>query len=43
LAKPGIEALDQWLMMLRKALQKNYDRLDHVLAAMDTKKKGETR
>ena len=42
LAKPGIEALDQWLMMLRKALQKNYDQLDHVLATMDQKKKGET-
>src|SRR5262244_1689486 len=32
LAKPGIEAMDQWLAMLRKALEKNYDRLDEVLA-----------
>jgi len=31
LAKPGIEAIDQWLGMLRGALEKNYDRLDHVL------------
>jgi DNA-binding transcriptional ArsR family regulator len=38
LASPGIEAMDQWLAMLRKALDKNYDRLDEVLAAMKTKK-----
>ena len=38
LAKPGIEAMDQWLDMLRKALEKNYDRLDQVLAAMEPKK-----
>ncbi len=43
LAKPGIDAMDQWLAMLRKALDKNYDRLDEVLAAMDKHKKGETR
>jgi hypothetical protein len=36
LAKAGIEAMDQWLAMLRKALEKNYDRLDGVLAAMQT-------
>jgi len=41
LAKSGIEALDQWLGMLRKALEKNYDRLDEMLAAMEPKKKGE--
>ncbi len=34
LAKAGIDAMDQWLAMLRKALEKNYDRLDQVLAAM---------
>jgi DNA-binding transcriptional ArsR family regulator len=34
LAKAGIDAMDQWLAMLRKALEKNYDRLDEVLAAM---------
>ncbi|HET7871125.1 MAG TPA: ArsR family transcriptional regulator, partial [Terriglobales bacterium] len=33
LAKAGIEAMDQWLRMLRKALEKNYDRLDEVLSA----------
>lgn len=33
LAKPGIEAMDQWLGMLRTALEKNYDRLDEVLAS----------
>jgi DNA-binding transcriptional ArsR family regulator len=43
LAKSGIEALDQWLAMLRKGFEKNYDRLDEVLAAMELKKKGEVR
>ena len=38
LAKAGIDAMDQWLAMLRKALQNNYDRLDQVLAAMDSNK-----
>jgi DNA-binding transcriptional ArsR family regulator len=32
LARPGIEAADKWLAMLRDALAKNYDRLDQVLA-----------
>jgi len=39
LAKAGVEAMDQWLAMLRKALEKNYDRLDDVLAGMETHKK----
>ena len=43
LATAGIEAMDQWLAMLRKALDKNYDRLDEVLAAMEPHRKGETR
>ena len=44
LARAGIEALDQWLAMLRKALEKNYGRLDDVLAAMDhDKKRGKQR
>jgi DNA-binding transcriptional ArsR family regulator len=34
LAHAGIAAMDQWLAMLRQALEKNYDRLDGVLAAM---------
>ena len=38
LAKAGIDAMDQWLAMLRKALEKNYDRLDGVLAAMKAEK-----
>ena len=47
LAKAGIEAMDQWLAMLRKALEKNYDRLDSVLAGLEQphtkKKRGENR
>jgi len=43
LAKAGIEAMDQWLAILRKALDKNYDRLDEVLMTMAQHKKGETR
>ena len=34
LASEGVEAVDQWLGMLRTALAKNYDRLDAVLAEM---------
>ena len=37
LAKDGIEAIDRWLRVLRKALEKNYDRLDLVLADMKGK------
>lgn len=43
LSKAGIEALDQWIAMLRKALERNYDRLDNVLAAMERGKRKETR
>src|SRR6201993_958717 len=43
LAKAGIEAMDQWLVMLRKVLETNYDRLDEVLAGMEKDKKGEKR
>jgi DNA-binding transcriptional ArsR family regulator len=43
LAKAGIEAMDQWLAMLRKALEQNYDRLDEVLAGMEKLKKGKKR
>src|ERR1700691_1072715 len=38
LASEGIEAMDQWLATLRKALEKNYDRLDEVLAGMEKHK-----
>lgn len=43
LAKEGMEAMDQWLDMLRKALEKNYDRLDDVLAGMEDQKGKETK
>ena len=45
LAKAGIDAMDQWLVMLRKALERNYDRLDQVLAAIEQPKtkRGEKR
>jgi DNA-binding transcriptional ArsR family regulator len=43
LAKAGIEGMDQWLALLRKALEKNYDRLDEVLAGMEKHRKGEKR
>jgi DNA-binding transcriptional ArsR family regulator len=45
LATAGVEAMDQWLAMLRKALEKNYDRLDEVLAGMEPPKikRGEKR
>lgn len=47
LAKAGIQAMDQWLAMLRKALDKNYNRLDFVLgevmAEMHPPTKGKTR
>jgi DNA-binding transcriptional ArsR family regulator len=42
LAPAGIDAVDQWLAMLREALAKNYDRLDEVLAAMQTEERKDT-
>jgi DNA-binding transcriptional ArsR family regulator len=41
LAKAGIEAMDQWLAMVREALERDYARLDGVLAGMEPKKEGE--
>jgi DNA-binding transcriptional ArsR family regulator len=38
LAKAGIEGMDQWLAMLRKGLEKNYDRLDRVIATLNQQK-----
>ena len=35
LVRPGIDAIDRWLEMLRKGLEKSYDRLDAVLAEMN--------
>ena len=43
LAKAGIEAMDHWLAMLRKALETNYDRLDEVLVGMKKHKKRKKR
>ena len=43
LGKGGIEALDQWISVMRKALERNYDRLDDVLAAMERSKRKEKR
>lgn len=43
LEKAGIEAMDEWLAMLRKSLEKNYERLDEVLAAMEKPKKEKRR
>ena len=40
LAPDGIAAIDQWLTMLRTVLSQNYDRLDEVLAAMETPEPG---
>lgn len=31
----GVEAIDQWLALLRKALSRTYDRLDTVLTEME--------
>ena len=39
LAKAGIDAMDQWLAIFRKALERDYDRLDEVLASMEPDKK----
>jgi DNA-binding transcriptional ArsR family regulator len=39
LAETGIDAIDQWLAMLRQALATNYDRLDAVLADMEKGKR----
>jgi DNA-binding transcriptional ArsR family regulator len=39
LAPGGIDGIDQWLGLLRRALEKNYARLDHVLAKTIDKRK----
>lgn len=43
LAKAGVDAMDHWLAMLRNALEKNYERLDGVLAALQSEEKRKTR
>jgi len=42
LAPAGIAEIDRWLEMLRQALAANYDRLDQVLAGMNTNENKET-
>ncbi len=39
LVEDGVKAIDQWLAMLREALERNYDRLDEVLAEMKPRKR----
>jgi DNA-binding transcriptional ArsR family regulator len=39
LAPSAISEIDQWLDKLRQALAKNYDRLDDVLAGMQSNKR----
>ncbi len=34
LSGAGVDAVDAWLALLRKALTRNYERLDDVLAAL---------
>jgi|SRR5580704_14789749 DNA-binding transcriptional ArsR family regulator len=43
LAKAGVDAMDQWLAILRKALERNYERLDEVLETMEQPKKRGTK
>ena len=43
LTEEGVDAIDQWLAMLRKALARNYDRLDAVLAEMKSQSRGKKR
>jgi DNA-binding transcriptional ArsR family regulator len=43
LAHGGIDAVDQWLTMLKTALTKNYERLDGLLAEMKATKEKEKR
>ena len=42
LVKAGIDAMDQWLAMVRKALEQNYNRLDDVLASIEPEKGKDT-
>ena len=46
LSKAGVDAMDEWLAMLRQALEANYERLDGVLATIGQReptKKGRRR
>jgi DNA-binding transcriptional ArsR family regulator len=43
LAPDALDEIDRWLDLLRKALTKNYDRLDAVLAGMQRGKRKDKR
>jgi DNA-binding transcriptional ArsR family regulator len=43
LAKAGIDAMDRWLAILQKGLERNYARLDAVLAGMQSEDERITR
>lgn len=40
LARDGVDAIDQWLGVLREALERNYGRLDSVLAEIEASSTG---
>jgi DNA-binding transcriptional ArsR family regulator len=40
LSPTAIQAMDEWLIMLRTSLEKNYSRLDKVLAGINPPRKG---
>jgi DNA-binding transcriptional ArsR family regulator len=42
LARPALQSVDAWLDMLRVALEKNYERLDALLAETTPETKSET-
>jgi hypothetical protein len=39
LAPAAIDEIDRWLAILRRALGRNYDRLDDVLAGVERRKR----
>jgi DNA-binding transcriptional ArsR family regulator len=41
LEKKGMDAIEQWLAVLRKSLERNYGRLDDMLVKMQRETKGE--
>ena len=43
LERAGLEVMGLWLAQLRESLEKNYERLDRVLAALEPEKKGKKR
>ena len=43
LQEDGIVAVEQWVSVMRDAMARNYDRLDRVLATMQSKKNKERR